>query len=59
MDADENVREIRLHRLPPELLDKWSSLRTHAVSGAQMIASPKTLPLIIFSPGFGVSRVNC
>jgi dienelactone hydrolase len=44
--------------LPPELLDKWSTLRTHAVFGAQMIASPKTLPLIIFSPGFGVSRVN-
>lgn len=44
--------------LPPELLDKWSSLRTHAVSGAQIVASPRTFPLIIFSPGFGVSRVN-
>jgi len=44
--------------LPPEMLDKWSNLRTHAVSRAQAVAKPTTFPLIIFSPGFGVSRVN-
>jgi len=44
--------------LPPEILDSWSKLRTHAVSGAEVAARPTTFPLIIFSPGFGVSRVN-
>jgi dienelactone hydrolase len=44
--------------LPPEVFDQWNNLRTHAHFHAQIVASPTTLPLILFSPGFGVSRVN-
>jgi predicted dienelactone hydrolase len=44
--------------VPAEALEAWSSMRTHAYLDAPLAALPRRLPLLLFSPGFGVSRVN-
>ena len=51
------IREHYLD-LTPDVLKKWKQLQTHAFWNAPLATAPKRLPLLLFSPGFGVSRSN-
>ena len=52
------MKESQYLDLPSDLLEQWGNLQTHATIGAPIVAKPGLFPLVIFSPGFGVSRVN-
>jgi Predicted dienelactone hydrolase len=41
-----------------DTLEKWSRIRTHASSNVPLVRSPKRMPLVIFSPGMGMSRAS-
>jgi dienelactone hydrolase len=47
-----------LDGLDPTIIERWKSVRTHAFLDIPLIALPTRLPLLLFSPGFGVSRSN-
>ena len=44
--------------LSPGVLDSWRDLVSHSYLNAPLASSPRLIPLILFSHGFGMSRLN-
>lgn len=45
-------------KLSVSVLDDWAAMRTHAIPDAPIRGNAGHMPIVFFSPGFGLSRVS-
>lgn len=58
LELIEALQHERYLDLEPDVLGAWADLETHSRKGAPLLAAPGKLPLLLFSPGFGMARAS-